>query len=284
MSATWPRRFRCCGRAPEGEPARARRRHARDLPTWSSGCGTPAAPTRRAVLAAMLDHLDASGRFALLKLATGALRVGISARLAKQALADAFGLDVDAGRGGLARLEAALSPSCSPGAKAAAAADGQRRAGLPAVHARPPARGRAGLARRLCRRVEMGRNPGPARPCRRRDPALQPHRRRHFAAAFPTSPRPSQLPACSTANCWCAGDRARAWRRGGELQRAAAAARPQESSARRCWAHYPAFVRLYDILFDGEEDLRAAALDRAAGAARGVRRRGSTRTGSTFRS
>jgi DNA ligase 1 len=47
-------------------------------------------------LAAMLDHLDASGRFALLKLATGELRVGISARLAKQALADAFGLDVDA--------------------------------------------------------------------------------------------------------------------------------------------------------------------------------------------
>ena len=48
-----------------------------------------------AELAHMLDHLDASGRFALLKLATGALRVGISARLAKQALADAFGLDVE---------------------------------------------------------------------------------------------------------------------------------------------------------------------------------------------
>jgi DNA ligase-1 len=48
------------------------------------------------VLADMLDHLDSSGRFALLKLATGALRVGISARLAKQALADAFGLDVEA--------------------------------------------------------------------------------------------------------------------------------------------------------------------------------------------
>ncbi len=46
-------------------------------------------------LASMLDHLDAKGRFALLKLATGALRVGISARLAKQALAQAFGLDVD---------------------------------------------------------------------------------------------------------------------------------------------------------------------------------------------
>jgi DNA ligase-1 len=47
-------------------------------------------------LASMLDHLDASGRFALLKLATGALRIGISARLAKVALANAFGLDVDA--------------------------------------------------------------------------------------------------------------------------------------------------------------------------------------------
>jgi len=48
------------------------------------------------VLAEMLDHLDSSGRFALLKLATGNLRIGISARLAKQALADAFGIDVDA--------------------------------------------------------------------------------------------------------------------------------------------------------------------------------------------
>jgi DNA ligase-1 len=46
-------------------------------------------------LADMLDHLDASGRFALLKLATGALRVGVSARLAKQALADAFSIDVE---------------------------------------------------------------------------------------------------------------------------------------------------------------------------------------------
>jgi DNA ligase 1 len=48
------------------------------------------------VLASMLDHLDASGRYALLKLATGELRIGVSARLAKVALAEAFGLDVDA--------------------------------------------------------------------------------------------------------------------------------------------------------------------------------------------
>ena len=48
------------------------------------------------MLAEMLDHLDASGRYALLKLAMGALRVGISARLAKQALADAFEIDIEA--------------------------------------------------------------------------------------------------------------------------------------------------------------------------------------------
>jgi len=48
------------------------------------------------VLASMLDHLDESGRYAMLKLALGELRVGINARLAKQALANAFGLEVEA--------------------------------------------------------------------------------------------------------------------------------------------------------------------------------------------
>ncbi len=45
-------------------------------------------------LAQWLDALDANGRWALLKLLTGALRVGVSARLAKTALAQAFGKDV----------------------------------------------------------------------------------------------------------------------------------------------------------------------------------------------
>ena len=46
-------------------------------------------------LAAMLDRCDADERYALLKMATGGMRVGVSARLAKTALAQAFGLDVD---------------------------------------------------------------------------------------------------------------------------------------------------------------------------------------------
>jgi ATP-dependent DNA ligase len=43
-----------------------------------------------------LDRLDATGRWALIKLLTGALRVGVSARLAKTAAADMAGLEVDA--------------------------------------------------------------------------------------------------------------------------------------------------------------------------------------------
>jgi DNA ligase-1 len=50
------------------------------------------APAR---LAGWLDALDATGRWALLKLVTGGLRVGVSARLAKTALADWAGVPVD---------------------------------------------------------------------------------------------------------------------------------------------------------------------------------------------
>ena len=46
-------------------------------------------------LPALLDRLDANGRYALLKLATGAMRIGISARLAKVAFAQAFEVSVD---------------------------------------------------------------------------------------------------------------------------------------------------------------------------------------------
>jgi DNA ligase-1 len=48
-----------------------------------------------ALLAGWLDTLDASGRYALIKLVTGGLRVGASARLAKTALAEWAGRDVD---------------------------------------------------------------------------------------------------------------------------------------------------------------------------------------------
>lgn len=48
----------------------------------------------RKEIAELLDHLDSSERFAMLKLAMGGLRIGISARLAKTAFAQAFDLQV----------------------------------------------------------------------------------------------------------------------------------------------------------------------------------------------
>ncbi|MGE3643932.1 MAG: cisplatin damage response ATP-dependent DNA ligase [Beijerinckiaceae bacterium] len=47
------------------------------------------------VLAGLLDRLDENGRWALLKLITGGLRIGVSARLARTALAANAGVDVD---------------------------------------------------------------------------------------------------------------------------------------------------------------------------------------------
>lgn len=49
----------------------------------------------RTELARLLDRLDPAGRYALLKMATGAMRIGISARLGKVAFAQAFDVSVD---------------------------------------------------------------------------------------------------------------------------------------------------------------------------------------------
>jgi len=67
-------------------------------PTLSEAVAALSAMTRISVLpelGRLLDRLDADGRFALLKLATGAMRIGISARLAKLAFAQAFAVEID---------------------------------------------------------------------------------------------------------------------------------------------------------------------------------------------
>ncbi|HEY0958954.1 MAG TPA: cisplatin damage response ATP-dependent DNA ligase [Novosphingobium sp.] len=74
---------------PPGEPA---------PPRVAEAVETLSAMTRASVvheLPALLDRLDANGRYALLKLATGAMRIGISTRLAKTAFAQAFDVKVD---------------------------------------------------------------------------------------------------------------------------------------------------------------------------------------------
>ena len=67
-------------------------------PTVSEAVAALAGVTRASApeaLAGLLDRLDANGRYSLLKLATGAMRLGVSARLAKVAFAQAFGVAVE---------------------------------------------------------------------------------------------------------------------------------------------------------------------------------------------
>ena len=62
-------------------------------PTVSEAVETLGAMTRISVMAELprlLDRLDANGRYALFKLATGGMRIGVSARLGKTAFAQAF--------------------------------------------------------------------------------------------------------------------------------------------------------------------------------------------------
>ncbi|WP_296721732.1 cisplatin damage response ATP-dependent DNA ligase [Erythrobacter sp.] len=73
--------------APQGDLSLA------DVVTRLSALTRAAAPKE---LPGLLDRLDAKGRYALIKLATGGMRVGVSARLAKTAFAQAFDVAVDA--------------------------------------------------------------------------------------------------------------------------------------------------------------------------------------------
>src|SRR5258706_15198477 len=70
---------------------------AAGVPTLSEIVATLQGASRAEVgahLAPWLDALDATGRWALLKLVTGALRIGVSARLAKTALAEWSGAEI----------------------------------------------------------------------------------------------------------------------------------------------------------------------------------------------
>ena len=77
--------------------------------------------------------------------------------------------------------------------------------------------------------------------------------------------------ACSTANCWSrASSRARTSMAGAASFNALQQRLGRKIVSAKMLGDYPAFVRLYDILFDGKEDLRALPWTRAARAARGA--------------
>ena len=78
-----------------GAPLPTLQRVLRARATSSSGCMRASRLDGPRLVEGWLDELDATGRWALIKLVTGGLRIGVSARLTKQALADLAGRPVN---------------------------------------------------------------------------------------------------------------------------------------------------------------------------------------------
>ena len=210
------------------------------------------------VLAEMLDHLDASGRFALLKLATGNLRIGISARLAKQALANAFDIDVDA----VEEVWHGLEPPYDP-----LFAWGEGRGAQPTAHDVPVFRPFM-LAHPLEEtivslddfaaewkwdgiRVQLVRTAGETRIYSRTGDDI--------SGSFPEVASAFESDGVLDGELLVRGSE----QGNAELHGGAAASfnalqqrLGRKTVSAKMQAQYPAFVRLYDILFDGAEDVR----------------------------
>ncbi|MFC7536324.1 cisplatin damage response ATP-dependent DNA ligase [Sphingomonas sp. GCM10030256] len=248
VSLLWP--------VPEGEPP--------DLDDGTVGIADAVEQLRAVsrsdaprVLARMLDHLDASGRFALLKLATGELRVGISARNAKQAFADAFGIDVE-------QVEEVWHGLRPPYLELFAWGEG--RAEQPTVRdvpvfrpfmlAHPLDQGKVELADYAAEwkwdgiRVQLVHAGG--------DTRLYSRTGDDITRSFPEIAAAFRTPGVLDGELLVRGAGQGADEHGGA---AASFNALQQRLGRKVvsakhQADYPAFVRLYDLLFDGQEDLR----------------------------
>ncbi len=205
-----------------------------------------------AALAAMLDRLDPSGRFALLKLATGALRIGISARLAKVALAEAFAIDVDA----IEEVWHGLAPPY-PALFAWAEGRGDRPEARdvpvfrPFMLAHPLGAERVSLGDYAAEwkwdgiRVQIVHAGGETR--------LYSRAGDDITKSFPDVAEAFDTPGAVDGELLVRGDA-----QGGEAASFNALQQRlgRKAVSAKMLADYPAFVRLYDILFDGAEDLR----------------------------
>ena len=210
-----------------------------------------------AALAAMLDRLDPDVRFALLKLATGGLRVGVSARLAKTALARAFGLDVDA-------VEEVWHGLAPPYAELFAWGEGRaaqpHAADLPVFRpfmlAHPLEETRVDLADYAAEwkwdgiRAQIVHVGGVTR--------LYSRAGDDITASFPEVAAAFRTPGVLDGELLVKGDAQGAGRDDATASFNALQQRlGRKVVSERMLAQYVAFVRLYDVLFDGAEDVRA---------------------------
>lgn len=209
------------------------------------------------VMAALLNRLDANGRFALLKLAMGNFRVGVSARLAKTAFAQAFGLETD-------DVEEVWHGLSAPYTALFAWAEGRGPQPTsedvpvfrPFMLAHPLADTVIDLADYVAEwkwdgiRVQLIHVAGQTR--------LYSRAGDDITGSFPDIAEAFASPGVLDGELLVRGDF-----QGGTLEGSGAAsfnALQQRLNRKVVSAQslkdYPAFVRLYDILFDGREDLR----------------------------
>lgn len=239
-------------------------------PTHDSNSVTPsltevvdalAAMTRVSVqseLPKLLDRLDANGRFALLKLATGGLRLGVSARLARTGFALAFDVPLD----DVEEVWHALAPPYA--ALFAWAAEGGAQPSAqnlpvfrPFMLAHPLGEGTVDLADFAAEwkwdgiRIQLVHAASETR--------LYSRGGDDITASFP------EVAADFTQEGVLDGELlVRGAVQGGDEGGAASFNALQQRLGRKrvsaaMLAEYPAFVRLYDVLFDGDEDLRGQA-------------------------
>jgi DNA ligase 1 len=205
------------------------------------------------VLADYLDRLASDERFALLKMAMGALRAGVSSRLAKTALANAFALDVEAVEEvwhGIAPPYTALFDWAEGRAEQPTAADTPVFRSFMLAH--PLEDTKVDLADYAAEwkwdgiRVQIVHVAGQTRLFSRAGDDV--------TGSFPDVASAVTVPGVFDGELLVKGEF-----QGGE---AASFNSLQQRLGRKIvsakmLADYPAFVRVYDILFDGPEDLRA---------------------------
>ena len=209
------------------------------------------------VMAELMDRLGAQARYALLKLATGALRIGISGRLAKTAFATGFGVEVEAVEEvwhGVAppypELFAWVGGGVQPTAQDVATF-------RPFMLAHPLDDLKLDLADYAAEwkwdgiRVQIVHVAGTTRLFSRTGDDI--------TGSFPDVAAAFAVPAVLDGELLVRGEV-----QGGGVEHDGAASfnalqqrLGRKSVTAKAMADFPAFVRLYDILFDGAEDLRA---------------------------
>lgn len=227
-------------------------------PSVSEAVAELSAMTRRSVLAdlpRLLDRLDSSGRYALLKLATGAMRVGVSARLAKTAFAQAFDVTVEEVEEYWHGLAPPYSELFAWAATGAAPPDTENLPTFrPFMLAHPLEDTVVDLSEYVAEwkwdgiRVQLVRAGGETR--------LYSRSGDDISATFPELLGTLDFPAVLDGELMVRGSH-----QGGEVGGAASFNALQQRLGRKTvsktmLADYPAFVRLYDVLLVDGEDLR----------------------------